>query len=190
MTYQDRWIHGGAGSKGYRECARRYDLVKGICQQYNDKFFSVCDIGANLCYFGLRLTEEFPRCFVTAFEFNPVVLKQAAPLVKDSTRLHLINRKLTLAGARALAGGNHFNLVLAMSVLHHCTGPSRDWIEALCALGDNVVIEYAQEDSTRVARIPDIPNDAKVLGYGDSHLNAEIRRPIILLQNKGVSRNA
>jgi len=61
MAYQDKWIRGRVTQEGYRDCVKRYDIIKSFCSQYK-RPFTVCDIGSNWNYFGLRLTEDFPLC--------------------------------------------------------------------------------------------------------------------------------
>jgi SAM-dependent methyltransferase len=188
MTYQNKWINGAVAEKGYRECAPRYEIVRDFCRQRFTGPFSVCDIGANLCYFGLRLTEDFPLCSVMAFEFHPLVLKHAEVAIKSNNtkRLILLNRKLGLDDARTLASCAHFDVVLALSVIHHLPGSFDDWLTALRGLGKYLIAEFAVEDSPRVAAHKGyhVPNDAVILGYGESHKKIGVRRPIVLIKGE------
>ena len=69
MKYQDSW-DGKVIEAGKRECASRYEIVKSVCSELKQPF-SVCDIGANMNYFGIRLIEDFD-CLVMSFEFHQI----------------------------------------------------------------------------------------------------------------------
>ena len=103
---------------------------------------------------------------------------------KNKTKnLIYLNRKISLTDIKILNDCCHFDLVLALSVMHHLPGDHLSWIEQLYKLGDNVIIELALGDSKRTAirQGYDIPPNSKILGYGDSHLEKNFKRPIILL---------
>lgn len=180
MKYQDSW-DGGLVEKGKRECAARYEVVKSFCQKFN-RPFTVCDIGANMNYFGIRLTEDFD-CRVVSFEFDQ--FEKREQLVKKNEKILFLKRKVSLSDLEILNSCSHFDLVLAMSVLHHLPGDSAKWIGALNKLGDNVIFEFALSDSDRVKSKKNygIP-DSQILGYGDSHLKKNFKRPIVLLTNQ------
>lgn len=175
--YQDIWIKGEVIEKGYRDCVGRYEIIKEYCQKFQ-RGFSVLDIGANTCYFGIRLIEDFD-CKVMAFEFN------SFPKRKDIVRrngiedkLMLIKRKLNIDDLKALRGLFRPDLILALSVLHHVKNPEL-WVQELRMLSDNVIVEFAKEDSARVEKGFEPPEGFNLLGFGSSHLNKEIKRPIL-----------
>jgi hypothetical protein len=170
--------------RGYRECAARYQIIKTFCERFK-RPFTVCDIGANMCYFGLRLTEDFPTCTVAAFEYNQFAMR--AQHVRNAERLMLFCRKLSLADIESMATFSHFDVVLLLSVLHHLPGSTARWLKAFGKLGDNLIVEFAVQDSrARPKKQCTIPGDAVLLGYGDSHLKRGVQRPIMLLASKKV----
>jgi hypothetical protein len=67
-------------------------------------------------------------------------------------------------------------------VVHHLPGNKHGWIEKFKDLGDNLIVEFALEDSKRVKDF-ELP-EGEVLGHGDSHLKKDFKRPIMLLKNK------
>lgn len=182
MSYQDKWLKGRCVQRGVRECAERYGLVREWCSRFK-RPFTVCDIGANMCYFGLRLTEDFQDCTVLAFESDHFKLRAKHVKANASHRLLLLERRLSLTDLFALRVCTRFDLVLAMSLVHHLPGPFNEWMHALRGLGDHVIAEFALGDSRRVAGLKDyrVPKDAMILGYGKSHLKRDMRRPIVLL---------
>lgn len=178
MIYQDTWLNGECIAKGTRDCAGRYELIKPVCK-YG---YSVLDLGANMCYFGLRLIEDFD-CSVMAFEFNSFEMRQAHVKKNNTNQLMLLNRKLSLADLNILYSFCKFDLVLALSVLHHVPGSVKQWVETLRLLGKNTIVEFALNDNQgRVETRKDyiIPSDGKLLGYADSHLSETIKRPLYL----------
>ena len=182
-TYQDRWMNGRVVEKGTRECASRYEIVREFCKGFQGPF-TVCDIGANMCYFGIRLTEDFPECKVTAFEFDHYQLRADHVRASGADRVHLMKLKVSPADCVALAESGQFDLVLALSVLHHVPEQFQEWLTALRVLGRNVILEMAVEDSQRYGRARSkgyyVPG-GKMLGYGESHLDGKVLRPIVLL---------
>lgn len=180
MKYQDSW-NGGVTEKGKRECADRYEVVKTFCQRFQ-RPFTVCDIGANMNYFGIRLTEDFD-CKVVSFEFHQFEMREQ--LVKGNKDIMFLKRKVSLADLKILHSVAHFDLVLAMSVLHHLPGNTAEWIAGFYKLGTNVILEFALDDSDRIKnkinyQIP----ESQILGYGDSHLKKNFKRPIVLLTHE------
>lgn len=184
MVYQDIWGKGKLIEKGIRNTEERYEIVKSFCSNYKDKF-TVLDIGANMCYFGIRLTEDFINCNVIAFEFNSFEMREKHVKKYGNNRLMFLKRKLKISDIDLLLKCCHFDLILAMSVIHHLPGNTTEWINKFRKLSDSTIIEFALEDSKRT-EIRDqyvIPNDGEIIGYGLSHLKKDFKRPIVLLKN-------
>ena len=186
-VYQDVWVKGRVVERGYRECANRYSLVRTFCErQFADRAFTVCDIGANNCYFGLRLLEDFPGCTVIAFEFDHFGQRATIVRANKTTRLLLLNRKVTLGDLTILAACMRFDCILALSVLHHVGGEFSDWLLALRRLGRHLLLELAGEDSVS-RRMPTghgIPVDATILGSAPSHLQRGMERTLLALNGR------
>jgi hypothetical protein len=181
MTYQDKWLKGKLVEKGTRECADRYKIIRDFCsEEYGPEPFTVCDIGANMCYFGIRLTEDFPDCHVIAFEFDSFAIREAHVKANGSDRLLLFRRKLSSTDIDSLSALCHFDVVLCLSVLHHA---KNDWLDSVLRLGDNIIVEHAMEDSKRVKVNPSLKGS--ILGYGKSHLDDSVKRPIVLMKGAG-----
>lgn len=184
MIYQDSWVNGKCEQKGKRSCSDRYEIVKNFGQSL-PKNFTVLDIGANMCYFGLRLIENF-GCNVMAFEFDHFELRKSVVDKNKTDKLMFLKRKLQLSDMSILNSTSHFDLLLALSVVHHLPGKIDEWITQFRKLADNVIIEFALEDSTRVETRKNyiIPEDGVLLGYGDSHLKKDFKRPIYLFKGE------
>jgi hypothetical protein len=189
MTYQDIWAHGKLVELGQRECESRYAIVKFFCHMNfrHLDHFTVCDIGANMNYFGIRLTEDFQQCHVMSFEFHQFNMREAHLKHSGTDRVMFIERKLSLNDINNLSAFCTFDLVLAMSVFHHLKTGERDhWLPALRNLGRYVIAEFAMQDSVRArSTLGSIPDDAIPLGTGLSHLDKTVKRPIVLMKGKG-----
>lgn len=185
MTYQDKWLGGKLSEKGIRECEKRYEVVRTFCaSRFKDNPFTVADIGSNMNYFGIRLTEDFPLCRVMAFEFHEFRMRDNHLRRTKCDRLMFINRKVNARDLELLASFIRFDLVLAMSLLHHVVGNFNEWLSGLKSLGHHVIIELAGDDSKR--RRPTgytlTPEGAACIGVGRSHLGRLHERPILYLK--------
>jgi len=186
MIYQDSWVNGKCEQKGKRSCADRYEIVKDACKSLKQDF-TVLDIGANMCYFGIRLIEDF-NCNVIAFEFDHFSLRKSIVDKNKTNKLIFLERKLQLSDVKILNKTSHFDLILALSVVHHLPDSISEWISELRKLSDNLIIEFALDDSTRTAtrKNYEIPSDGILLGYGDSHLKKDFKRPFYLFKNSAL----
>lgn len=183
--YQDIWIRGRCVSRGRRECAERFELIAAFCRQYQ-RPFTVLDLGANLAYFSVRLAETFPGCTAVACEgiygdWTREILEE-----NGNPRVILLHHTFRLADLRALADVEHFDVVLALSVVHHLDGPFAESLPVLRSLGDHLILELPTEADACGAHIVEeirhatLPADAHLLGHGRSHLGGE-PRPIYRL---------
>ena len=183
--YQDIWIKGKLVAKGVREVESRYLLIKQQAKKFK-RPFTVLDIGANLGYFAIRLTEDFPDCTVVAIEgIYGSWLKQTLKQ-NDNKRILLLQKTFKRTDLQALAEVEHFDMVLAMSVIHHIDGGFADVLETIRSLGTTTIAEIATEDGAcgqASVKSGFIPNDAEIVGYGKSHLNGPAR-PVFVMKDK------
>lgn len=184
MKYQDVWLNGRLLQRGYRECESRYEIIRAFCStNFSDGKFSVCDIGAASCYFGLRLREDFPSCSVVAFEPREYFENSARLKRAKAGGVVLFGRKLTLEELPRWADFASFDLVLALSVLHHVQKDRfGEWIRGLRGIGRHLIAELSIEDSRSSGAECEIPEGAITLGYGSSHIRSDSERPIISME--------
>ncbi len=179
--YQDIWVKGQVQSRGLRECAERYELIHKFCAQYK-RPFTVLDVGAADGYFAVRLTEDFPECTVVAIEYRPRI---GEVLARNAARRVLwLNKRVTLEDIRGLAAVEHFDVTLALSVIHWLHAPPAESINALQALGDHLILELPVETTAtgqEVVQMLTAPYGGEVLGHGRSHLDPAALRPVYLL---------
>jgi len=182
--YQDVWVRGAAKSKGVRQCADRFELIRNFCAQYQ-RPFTVLDLGCNLGYFSLRLAETFD-CTVVAAEGIYGDWTEEVMRENGKTRVILLKKIFTLADLRTLAAVEHFDVVLALSVVHHLDGTFDESLEVLRSLGDHLIMELPFEENAcgpaivQQAATAQLPAEAQFMGLGKSHL-AEGERPFYSL---------
>jgi len=147
--YQDIWLNGMCIAKGLRDCETRYEAIRTTILENipNPNGLSVLDVGANEGYFSFRLAEDFEsKCFL--IEKDCPVLEARADLSEQD--IHVIDMKVTgedledLAAAGSLPG-EQFDVILALSILHHF---GKNWIkaaEAFLRMSGHVFIESPSE---------------------------------------------
>lgn len=183
MNYQDTWLNGKLVERGYRPCEERYQVIAGFCKAHASDGLTVCDIGANMAYFSIRLIEDF-RATALAFEFHQFPRRAAIVKKQRTDRLMYVNRKISLTDLDIMSGVMKFDLVLGLSVLHHVKDETEKWIAGMRTLSRLTIVEMALSDSNRTARAGyGIPQGGEVIGYGDSHLEVGFKRPIIAFIN-------
>ncbi len=145
MRYQETWICGQATEQEFqRPCADRYEPIHDFMMNYK-RPFSVFDLGANLGYFSFRAAEDFHATCVMA-DSRPELLG----LLKKNAGLNTtwLNGRFGPSHLNSLADCESFDVVLALSVLHHFAEGWRYALDALRRLGDWVIVELPSVDDT------------------------------------------
>jgi SAM-dependent methyltransferase len=184
--YQDIWRAGEVVSPGVRECSRRYEMVRGVAARFK-RPFTVLDIGANLGYFSMRLAHEFPDCTVVAVEGMYGDWLEQLLAANGERRVILLKKTMGLGALWQLADSEHFDMVLALSVMHHIPGGFGNVLEVLRAMGSVLVAELANESGAcnpQWVAEGTMPDDAVVLGHGASHLDGHGRAVWMVQQDK------
>jgi len=152
QIYQDIWINGVVKTKGVRDCESRYEPIQALCKKYK-RPISVLDIGANLGYYSSRLSSEY-GCTSVMVEGAPVYQKALSELIVQQNcrnKLILLGTHLDLKKVKEMSKCEHFDIVLALRVVHHFKEPFDAVIEAIVSLGDHIFFELptASEDKVR-----------------------------------------
>ena len=187
-VYQDQWVKGRIMDRGVRECASRYEALRPLLSQYT-RPFTVLDLGAALGYFSFRILDEFPLARVVAIDDDPRLFYQC--LANESGRLVFLEKRVTDTDLRLLANCEHFDVVLALNVIHHFD----EWQNVLASLwrmGDHLITEtpHPQEFQAINARnIGDIyarlsTRDHEELTRTQSHLGT-MKRPMWYFHTPG-----
>ncbi|WP_054023710.1 class I SAM-dependent methyltransferase [Bacillus sp. FJAT-28004] len=134
--YQDIWIKGRLTNKGLRDCANRYKHIKSYLKKL-DQPFTVLDIGANAGYFSYRIAEDF-NAKVTMIEANDFIHDIMEK--NNNKNVTLIQRLMNANDLKQLANNQHYDVVLALSIVHHFQ-EYREAIDTIFKLGRIIFIE-------------------------------------------------
>lgn len=120
MKYQDVWLNGRLIESGARNCEDRYNSIKLFCQNNLKRGFTVLDIGANMCYFGIRLIEDF-NAGVVAFEFHQFEERRRIVSKQKTDRLIFINKKVSLSDLKIFSQ----IIEIRSHISHLCISPHK-----------------------------------------------------------------
>ena len=184
--YQSRWVNGEEIS-GVRECSDRYEIIKSYAERF-DRPFTVLDIGANYGYFSIRLMEDFD-CVAVMGECVPQYYEELTRLLEANgcDKGIVFKHRFSQQSLKDLAQVEHFDLVLAMSIVHHIDGDVNETIRLIRDLGDHVLIEVANEKNAcgqKQVQTTAIGDDWEHLGIGRSHLASSVRNIYAMQQSR------
>lgn len=143
--YQDIWVQGRLMKSGKRNCARRYKLIYDCLSERYRPGFTLLDIGASEGYFSIRLSEDL-HALPTMLE-----KKRTLKLVKNLQNSSDLKLKSGVIDAEILRGLGSFDVVVALSIVHHFP----DWgrmLKIIFSICDTVIIELPAENERKVRR--------------------------------------
>ena len=149
-TYNDIRIKGETVFSGYRNSEKRYDEIFQFCKKFN-RPISVLDLGAAEGYFTFRLSEDFSGVFV-AVE-NNTQRKLLELCIKNNNRnILLLHKQMNLKHLKHLKEVQHFDIVLALNIIHHFDEPFQDVLETLVSMSSFCFMEHPnslEDNSTK-----------------------------------------
>ena len=193
-TYNDIRIKGETVSSGYRDSEKRYDEIFQFCKKFN-RPISVLDLGAAEGYFTFRLSEDFSGVFV-AVESNPQRKLLELCVKNNNQNILLLDKQMNLKHLKNLKEVQHFDIVLALNIIHHFEEPFQDVLETLVSMSSFCFMEHPnslEDDSTKNSHRlkteklslekfkPKLLNKNQS-GLGDSS-NQKLERDMWLLEN-------
>ena len=188
MSYQERWVRGEVTASGKRECSARYELIRRVVAGYT-RPVTVLDLGADLGYFGCRLAHEFGAVSVMV-ERRPALEGACRENALPTTVA--LRHKLSVDDLGQLAAAEHFDVVLALNIVHHFKSAWPAALKAILRLGDDLVIETPPPDDVGACGQPFLrpiqervlARDLEELGAVRSHTTPGVRRPIYLIRKR------
>jgi len=193
-TYNDVRIQGQTISLGYRESVERYQEIFEFCKKFN-RPISVLDLGAAEGYFTFRLSEDFSGVFVAVEGDSKRNLLDSCKK-NNNQNILLLEKQMNLKHLQNLKEVQHFDIVLALNVVHHFDEPFQDVLELLVSMSSFCFFEHpnslentATKNSSRVKSeklelekfLPQLLNKSKS-GLGDA-VNKKLERNMWLLKN-------
>ena len=149
-TYNDVRINGETVSSGYRNSEKRYDEIFQFCKKFN-RPISVLDLGAAEGYFTFRLSEDFSGVFV-AVENNPQRKLLELCIKNNNRNILLLDKQMNLKHLKHLKEVQHFDIVLALNIIHHFEEPFQDILETLVSMSSFCFMEHPnslEDNSTK-----------------------------------------
>ena len=193
-TYNDVRIKGQTISSGYRESEDRYEEIFKFCKKFN-RPISVLDLGAAEGYFTFRLSEDFSGVFIAVESDSQRNLLDSCK--KNNNRnILLLEKQMNLKSLKNLKEVQHFDIVLALNIVHHFDEPFQDVIDTLVSMSSFCFFEHpnslensATKNSHRLKNEklnlekfePQLLNTNES-GLGDS-TNKKLQRSMWLLKN-------
>ena len=149
-TYNDVRIKGETILSGYRNSEKRYDEIFQFCKKFN-RPISVLDLGAAEGYFTFRLSEDFSGVFV-AVENNPQRKLLELCIKNNNRNILLLDKQMNLKHLKHLKEVQHFDIVLALNIIHHFDEPFQDVLETLVSMSSFCFMEHPnslEDNSTK-----------------------------------------
>jgi 2-polyprenyl-3-methyl-5-hydroxy-6-metoxy-1,4-benzoquinol methylase len=149
-TYNDIRIKGKTISTGYRNSEERYGEIFKFCKQFN-RPISVLDLGAAEGYFTFRLAEDFSGVFI-AVESNPERKLLELCVKNNNHKILLLDKQMNLKNLKNLKEVQHFDIVLALNIIHHFDEPFQDVLDTLVSMSSFCFMEHPnplENDSTK-----------------------------------------
>jgi SAM-dependent methyltransferase len=154
FPYQDVTINNEVLARGVGpDCSSRYDAIKAVLAKYR-RPIKVLDIGASNGYFSLRIAYDFDALCVMADVSDR--LCNICKLNDQINGIVYLKRALSLEDLKALNALEHFDVVLALNVVHHMS-PYKEILDLIFELGDTIIIETPPANDTRAEENPDVP---------------------------------
>jgi len=138
--YNDIRIKGETISSGYRNSEKRYDEIFKFCKKFN-RPISVLDLGAAEGYFTFRLSEDFSGVFI-AVESNPERKLLESCIKNNDHKVLFLDKQMNLKNLKNLKEVQHFDIVLALNIIHHFDEPFQDVLDTLVSLSSFCFIEH------------------------------------------------
>ena len=139
-TYNDIRIKGKIISSGYRNSEKRYNEIFKFCKKFN-RPISVLDLGAAEGYFTFRLSEDFSGVFI-AVESNPERKLLESCIKNNDHKVLLLDKQMNLKNLKNLKEVQHFDIVLALNIIHHFDEPFQDVLDTLVSLSSFCFMEH------------------------------------------------
>jgi hypothetical protein len=155
LIYQDIVIEKDIYSIGTDLCQPRYELIKPVLDLY-DVPFSTLDLGAAQGYFSFRIAQDYPlsSCFMVESN-NTSYYSRHGDMLYDLclanshlTNITYFHKRLSLSDLEFFNQKQHFDVIMAFLVVHlmHDTLKEKiKIIESLLNLGDNLILEVAND---------------------------------------------
>lgn len=200
--YQDIFINGKVVKQAnfnHKNCELRYSIIKPVLEKF-ERPFTLLDIGASQGYYSFRSAYDFPHSVSVMIEGNnpvyPLIGDQLMSICQDNTLIKnviLLNKLIELDDLQRLAECEHFDVVLAMNIIHWFPKQWDKIINAIIQLGFNIIIETPPIEPTLPEEQVQVRHsitkfiealDYKIIGQVPRHTSERLNSLIYLIKGK------
>jgi len=153
--YQDIIINNKVvkqATHNHKDNQTRYTLIQELLNQYN-RPFTMLDLGASQGYYSFRTAHDYECVCVMIEGNNPAYpmtgtqLRQLCALNTELDNIILLEKPLNIPDMQRLSECEHFDVVLALNVLHWLGPEWRKAIDALVNMGTHIIVETPPQET-------------------------------------------
>ena len=140
QSYQDQVVNNQIVAQGrVTGLEARYEQLEAIVKKYK-RSGTMIDIGSAQGYFPFRLAHTFKDWVFVMIEEDPY-LQRLCQRNTDLDNIIFLQKRVTPQELRRLGECEHFDVVLALNVIHWSEENWQEMADAILSLGDRIVIE-------------------------------------------------
>ena len=197
--YQDVEVDGKLVIKGWRECSKRWDLIKPHIKNQQ----TVIDIGSHYGYFTTKIAREYPSTLVWSIESGDdrIAVQEAQVRANKLRNVVLTQRRMGQLDLTHLARTcETATMIICLSMIQYF--PKWEIPEILYAfskIANNLIIEFPNTNEKKVAAtmqglnykllLDTFYDTVKILGKAKSPKHDDVSRTLYLCQNFKIEKD-
>ena len=141
--YQDIIVNGENIKSGIRVCENRYEVIEDLIFKKFKRSFNLLDLGSAQGYFSFKTAYKYNASCVMV-EGNSDYISFLKHLTKENDKvdsLIILDKHIDINFLESLAKAEHFDVVLALNIIHHLGENWKESIDNIALIGEHVVIE-------------------------------------------------
>lgn len=172
---------------------KRYQIIKDFLNLYQ-RPFTMLDLGAAQGYHSLKAAWQYPDSVFVMIEGNNSAYKlagdQLLSICKANNQLNNIihlNKSLDIDDLTRLGECEHFDIVLALNVIHWLGNNWKQAIQSILTLGDHIIIETPPaEESKKTEEIINYLHKigAQIIAEVPRHTASNRKAPMFLIKSE------
>jgi hypothetical protein len=196
--YQDIIVNGQNIKAGVRVCENRYKLIEELIFKNYKRSFTLLDLGSAQGYFSLKAAYQYNATCVMV-EGNSDYVSFLKYLSEKNTKIDsliLLDQFINLDFLESLVKCEHFDVVLALNIIHHLGEDWKEAIDNIILMGEHIIIETPSgEDKGACGQfkkeIEDYINTlgAKLIGKFERHTDSENKGSLYYLTKRKLKIN-
>ena len=139
--YNPKILNGKIVEDGSRSSMDRYKVISSHCKKYK-RPISVLDLGAAEGFFIQMLATEY-KGFFTAIECDPSRDLFNTFKSEGKQNIYLLEKRMNLNDLKSIAEVQYFDIVLALSVVHHFQEPFQEVVDTIMSMCNYCFFEHS-----------------------------------------------